>query len=114
MRISDWSSDVCSSDLYAALAAGESDRLLDLAAVEGLSRRIALHHGDLAPLDALEGGEARTAAFAFAAAADCGVVLGWSRDRQSGVEGQSVSVRVEPGGRAVNKDKQNDTTHTQV
>src|SRR5690606_29627683 len=63
----------------AALAAGQRDRLLDLAAIERLARVVVLDHGDFAELDALEGGEPRAAALALAAAADRGVVLGRAR-----------------------------------
>ena len=62
--------------LDAALAASEGDRLLELAAVERLALAVALDHGDVAQLDALESGEAGAAAFALAAAADRRVVLG--------------------------------------
>src|SRR3546814_7527111 len=44
MRISDWSSDVCSSDLQAADAA-EAHRVLTLADISGLSAKD--HHTDL-------------------------------------------------------------------
>src|SRR5690606_8761663 len=61
------------------LAAGEGDGLLDFAAVEWLAPAVALRHGHFAQLHPLESGEARTTAFALAAAADRGVVLGRAR-----------------------------------
>src|SRR5690606_14799785 len=58
-----------------ALAAGDLDRAGELVAVERFARSAGFHHGDLAQLDALEGGKARRAAFALAAAADGGAIL---------------------------------------
>src|SRR3546814_1844283 len=92
MRISDWSSDVCSSDLqlaldaghepfhahglHGALAAGDPDGTLQLFAVEGLALAALLHHHKFAKLHPLEGGEARAAAFALPAPANGSAVLG--------------------------------------
>src|SRR3546814_3339085 len=45
MRISDWSSDVCSSDLVGAVHRGEIDELLELAVVVVAQQGQHLHHG---------------------------------------------------------------------
>src|SRR6185437_6617496 len=60
----------------AALAAGEGDRLLDLATLERLALAAALDHHDLAQLHAFEGSEARATALALASPPDCRVILG--------------------------------------
>src|SRR3546814_18367614 len=80
MRISDWSSDVCSSDLPGRLAAG-ADRLARHRG--GMGRR---HRRRVPGLAAVPGGH---------------------RDRKSVVLGKSVSVRVDVGGRRIIKKKQN-------
>src|SRR3546814_6161472 len=54
MRISDWSSDVCSSDLYSALPAHRRDSLETsgpepMQANPGIQRRCDRRFGDLAP-----------------------------------------------------------------
>src|SRR3546814_1514855 len=63
MRISDWSSDVCSSDLHhgsaAALAADELGRCVDLGSGEGDHRRARRQTGQLLRAAVGEGGEAR-------------------------------------------------------
>src|SRR3546814_9777103 len=59
-----------------ALAAGDLDAAHQFLAVEGLARPTGLEHRDLAQLDAFEGGEARAAILALAAAADRRAVLG--------------------------------------
>src|SRR3546814_12151524 len=105
MRISDWSSDVCSSDLGAA-AAGEIQAALALAlrrvAPGEISRcllvvagqRLVGRVGDtVAQRLQVEHAEQRVAA------ADV--------DRKSVVEGKSVSVRVDLGGRRIIKKKKN-------
>src|SRR3546814_17928979 len=80
MRISDWSSDVCSSDLVGALQAVEPG-LHHLRAVDGdlLDPRLVLleHHA----------------------------ALQLGGDRKSVVKGKSVSVRVDLGGRRIIKQK---------
>src|SRR3546814_14609534 len=102
MRISDWSSDVCSSDLDAQivlfahqdvyLPAGWLDR-----AIEALSKLAARHPG-------------WAVAGPYGVKAD-GRHVGrvWDatmgRDRKSVVEGKSVSVRVDLGGRRIIKKK---------
>src|SRR3546814_17642677 len=81
MRISDWSSDVCSSDLVAHAGVAHG------AAQHRAAFRIL---GDLA-VDHVE-------------LADHRLQLG-ARDRKSVVEGKSVSVRVDLGGRRIIKKK---------
>src|SRR3954471_3454439 len=60
-----------------ALAAGMSDRPGQLVAIERLALAVFLDHCEVAQLDSLECGEARTARLALAAAANCGAVLAW-------------------------------------
>src|SRR3546814_14901467 len=110
MRISDWSSDVCSSDLGAepldvdpggghgeALALGDPDidRSGDcIGPVRRSEQRI--EHGDIVlavPVEVTHGGPAHP---------------GILEDRKSVVSGKSVSVRVDPGDRRIIKKK---TTH---
>src|SRR3546814_21085302 len=82
MRISDWSSDVCSSDLDAdssSLAHGIQKRLEIALALSNHSRLLLLDE----PMAGLTGQE-RSAI-----------------DRQSVVSGKSVSVRVDLGGRRI-------------
>src|SRR3546814_12133434 len=122
MRISYWSSDVCSSDLVAA-----NEMILDVgpAAVEALADaiktcRTLVWNGPLGafetpPFDAATVALAKTAA----ALTEGGTLLsvatrkaasalvsrrrsGNRTDRKSVVEGKGVSVRVELGGRRVN------------
>src|SRR3546814_17565027 len=82
MRISDWSSDVCSSDLL------------------GLRRRCqeAVPRG-------LEGTEALSAYRLAARPLTRELNEGRFEDRKSVVSGKSVSVRVDIGGRRINKKK---------
>src|SRR3546814_14997834 len=103
MRISDWSSDVCSSDL-------------DL---RGTGRRLSLDGGlHLDPqhgrLDDRQLRQRGAAARLPAAPAEHGAArqllphragLGIGRDRKSVVEGKRVSVRVDSGGRRIIKTK---------
>src|SRR3546814_16911088 len=102
MRISDWSSDVCSSDLFAAqlrehrgavvdkgagvLRAGFGRQNFELLAA-GKVRRL------LQPLQQAEGQRAEDVE------ADLAVGLAGPQDRKRVVEGQSVPLRVELGGR---------------
>src|SRR3546814_11599982 len=95
MRISDWSSDVCSSDLEVAVQVvrlvpvvpegrqAGSDRHQPDVAVEGVGRRDDLRRGDV-----------ERAQLALEAV-----------DRKSVVSGKSVSVRVDLGGRLIIKKK---------
>src|SRR3546814_12338688 len=94
MRISDWSSDVCSSDL---LAADRVDRGQHLAEIPG-DRDLVHWKRGAAVLDPEPGGAAREVA---------GHRI---EDRKSVVSGKSVSVRVDLGGRRILKKK--NTKHT--
>src|SRR3546814_17594089 len=103
MRISDWSSDVCSSDLFgagAAMGAGEPAEQIGIPAERG----VAAKRGVRADRTSGAGERARR------------IARDAQRDRKSVVEGKSVSGRVDPGGSRFNKKKlrsQNDTlTHT--
>src|SRR3546814_17164349 len=77
MRISDWSSDVCSSDLHPHSAATRLAR-------SGTGWRVTTARGSVT--------------------ADT-VLLACGGDRKSDVEGKSVSVRVDLGGRRIIKTK---------
>src|SRR3546814_16569198 len=105
MRISDWSSDVCSSDLSDARVAGAIDR----------------RHGDGvhpdANLDAV--GHLRLIAHVHAAHRMGTAMVGCRRtrtgDRKSVVSGKGVSVRVDlGGGRIVTKKKKTNTKNTRI
>src|SRR3546814_17214316 len=93
MRISDWSSDVCSSDLFEHdLSFGVAiGRLFKRAAGQGLTQlgHLGGRTGeiDIDAVDLLHSGQLR------------------GRDRKSVVEGKSVSVRVDLGGRRIIKKK---------
>src|SRR3546814_11849498 len=91
MRISDWSSDVCSSDLGAVLMTGEPE------AVRADCRVQEVYTGTGTPVVT-----GRAAAGSAAAATD----------RTSGVSGKSVSGRVDIGGRRIinNKNEVHTTT----
>src|SRR3546814_13884615 len=118
MRISDWSSDVCSSDLIAR-PVGE-EHAVRLVGEDGLGGGICGHYGDVAA-------QARQAAqdVELGAVVDGNHLVAWRRlvavalaerparlvpaigDRKSVVEGKSVSVRVDLGGRLIIKKKNN-------
>src|SRR3546814_11897359 len=95
MRISDWSSDVCSSDLAVALdvAQVEPGRLQPLP-LELHDPRLDDHTPDPEGGIAVAGGEHP---------ADAGPA---AEDRESVVEGKGVSVRVDLGGRRIIKKKE--------
>src|SRR3546814_12116865 len=97
MRISDWSSDVCSSDLLAHARPGGHARRGVRARAPLVWRRAAA-----APAGTPE---ARTPAATHRAARRH--VRG---DRKSVVVGKSVSVRVDLGGRRILKQKKNEST----
>src|SRR3546814_17839904 len=94
MRISDWSSDVCSSDLAALASVASSDGVNDVwtrmtaqsfipvDARDVDANQFYVRQVGLAQLD-LEG------------------QLAGGLDRKSVVEGKSVAVRVDPGGRRI-------------
>src|SRR3546814_17679681 len=88
MRISDWSSDVCSSDL-------------DLLRDQLLGRR----HADVERF-----GEAPDRVRSLLAERRVRLVAADELDRKSVVEGKSVSVRVDLGGRRIIKKHRNNTT----
>src|SRR3546814_13361215 len=116
MRISDWSSDVCSSDLLAPrLHAGSAEDWLPQA---GAYARLDMHyyeqlrwiqavlaaHPPRAAERAMFGGadmRPDEAAAIGAAGNLAEVVLPGLPDRKSVVEGKSVSVRVDLGGRRI-------------
>src|SRR3546814_13804507 len=85
MRISDWSSDVCSSDLQIVLGDAE----LEMLAARRLAPALGRDDLDLAEH-----------VLAFATREDATLV-----DRKSVVEGKSVSVLVDLGGRRIIKKK---------
>src|SRR3546814_15328281 len=98
MRISDWSSDVCSSDLDQRLAVGPRDQRAgadgeadrpEVAIAEDIGDGFVRQPPRDQRLEAIGHGEAR----------------GIEQDRQSAVEGKSVSVRVDLGGRRTIKKK---------
>src|SRR3546814_14024841 len=94
MRISDWSSDVCSSDLLGRL---DTDRALYLDKISGRRRvEISSRVGDRHPLTSTGLGKALLIDLAPAH---------WRHllDRKSVVSGKSVSVRVALGGRRIIK-----------
>src|SRR3546814_13791089 len=104
MRISDWSSDVCSSDLRAKCLDHELADSLPYyrALITALARLAGAHlSGRLSP--DVEN------AFPFdAEAAISGDKILWDQaklDRKSVVEGKGVSVRVDRGGRRIIKKK---------
>src|SRR3546814_15665644 len=107
MRISDWSSDVCSSDLHV----GIERRLFDQ--IEHRSEcveRVVQQH--IAVADALKDIAARLWQLAWqqrrkleVGAVDQIVDLDRAADRKSVVSGKSVSVRVDLGGRGIIKKK---------
>src|SRR3546814_17460956 len=115
MRISDWSSDVCSSDLEFAKVRQQfgqpigrfqalQHRLVDMYVAESEARGMA------ATLPALFGMANRRSAAVSAAKgqrAEAGRLI--AEDRKSVGEGKSVSVRVDAGGRGILKKKEKKT-----
>src|SRR3546814_16465764 len=108
MRISDWSSDVCSSDLQSRIAPaldGQKPRwrrgCLDLRSF-GFGRGVRRARLAARRPFAAAWGEADHESVADAA--DCFRSHG-DTDRKSVVEGKGVSVRVDVGGSRVNKKK---------
>src|SRR3546814_16522357 len=89
VRIGDWSSDVCSSDLIGALRGGSRP------ACCARRRRSASRRRRGRPRTARGGASGRCSS---------------RRDRKSGVQGQSASVRVDLGGRRIIKKKQKKDT----
>src|SRR3546814_11924966 len=105
MRISDWSSDVCSSDLLPGQPEGalRDDVALDLVgdAVDRRGRREHEGLGVHAGLYAVPVGKRAVGA----------EDLDPEPDRKSVVSGKSVSVRVDPGGRRIIKKKKTTALH---
>src|SRR3546814_14691577 len=105
MRISDWSSDVCSSDLVEFVGPGVigADELFRAArrAIDEARAAMAADVGEGAH-DAVG---AAHEDHAFAGIVDAVPVPGVREDRKSVEEGKSVSVRVDFGGRRIIKKK---------
>src|SRR3546814_18584763 len=105
MRISDWSSDVCSSDLATAqLAVEREERRAGGFAVVDPEAAAQLRRGDAA----VRGFE--RAAGQHQRAVDAQRVVGGRADRKSVVWGKSLAVRVDLGGRRFLKKKKAVTT----
>src|SRR3546814_14904098 len=98
MRISDWSSDVCSSDLLRALQAERA------AIPDSNGHRIAELESALVEADAWSAPSRAEQ-----------LLAGLGLDRKSVVEGKSGDVRVDLGGRrSLKKNKKHTTDHTQT
>src|SRR3546814_18510847 len=116
MRISDWSSDVCSSDLMPSgpglFAQGDG---ADCSATQRFYRIMQLEILDTLVLELARGQlEAR---IDHLVAFECGIVepdFVDQIDRKSVVEGKSVSVRVDLGGRRIIKTKRNNVGSKKV
>src|SRR3546814_16090595 len=120
MRISDWSSDVCSSDLVGALRTAGGDRhdAVHRRSLPGAHRPHARLRNDRCggvrrraaqladPRRPARPGDRRRALQRAAVRHPAGV------ERQSTVEGKSVSVRVALGGPRFYKKKKKDIAHT--
>src|SRR3546814_14550418 len=110
MRISDWSSDVCSSDLRLAAARIAADRMADIGPVGGEQAR-AHERGEPVPMEtrALFAYQSSTVVRRLARLVDDMV-----QDRKSVVSGKSVSVRVDLGGRRIIKQKNTYNTNNNL
>src|SRR3546814_15344202 len=113
MRISDWSSDVCSSDLGIDVDAALDPAGADLAGIDQdkgsqPADRVGFHR---LGLEVLEGGreerQTRSYPIVAQAALETALVIGGDLDRKSVVSGKSVSVSVDHGGRRIIKKKNN-------
>src|SRR3546814_18852244 len=101
MRISDWSSDVCSSDLHRNKLTVMENELVNM--VCGCHDEAGLRPvNSIARCDLLPAGAAETLPPAFLCIEN--------RDRKSVVSGKSVSVRVDLGGRRLITTQTNTTT----
>src|SRR3546814_16541386 len=109
MRFSDWSSDVCSSDLIEIEGARLRASLLDLESGEEVAVRAA--SGSLMPIAALPGGDWIGYHYSSTQPTDPVLIAltgAGPPARQSVVEGQSVQARVELVDRGlINKKKKN-------
>src|SRR3546814_11608644 len=111
MRISDWSSDVCSSDLLAVRQRPRSNlkshRLLNLTGSLALFSCMECDHNEMGGAEMSL--RSKLAVLGLTATlAPFGAQAG-ERDRKSVVWGKSGSVRVESGGRRILKKKTTDT-----
>src|SRR3546814_11978200 len=97
MRISDWSSDVCSSDLPVAL-----DQMINGA----FTAKLAFEQAELVKNERFAG-KSRMKRQKIVNRPRCAVEAG-EGDRKSVVEGKSVSVRVDLGGGRLIKKKKNE------
>src|SRR3546814_12683885 len=110
MRISDWSSDVCSSDLYDKLDADLAKAMMSINAVKAVEigaglEAAALSGEENADEMRLQGN--RVAFTSNRAGGILGVISTGQEDRKSVVSGKSVSLRVDLGGRRIIKQKNN-------
>src|SRR3546814_19352662 len=108
MRISDWSSDVCSSDLLVGASDAETQRGTGGGGFELFDRAPALGHPGDASAGAgallLLAGRARLRqqlAVVLARGEQAVAEVGRQGDRKSVVQGKGVSVRVDLGGRRI-------------
>src|SRR3546814_10986477 len=115
MRISDWSSDVCSSDRR-TMAKDHGSQIKDDETYEALRDDGASKEKAARIANARAGGsldhrgtdlEDRTKEELYDEAKGLGIECrsDMSKDRKNGVSGKSVSVRVDLGGRRINKKK---------
>src|SRR3546814_18635857 len=108
MRISDWSSDVCSSDLTAAFTLPILHRLMQFANTSASPARHPVRALILTPTRELadQVADSVTTYAKFTPLRSTGVFGGVDIDRKSVVSGKSVSVRVDlGGGRSIKKKK---------
>src|SRR3546814_12401490 len=106
MRISDWSSDVCSSDLRRAV-----DPRVDAPVVETLGRQDSLHQFGVGGQAGAHHRDIVSLAVAIAERRQIVEQVG-ELDRKSVVLGKSVSVRVDLGGRRIIKKKKKEENNT--
>src|SRR3546814_12479111 len=107
MRISDWSSDVCSSDLLRRLPqqGGHAPKVQGLLAIMPASSSQPARRLDLNLARQFSGWSRSTSATCQANWAPVAARPSQNGDRKSDVEGKSVSVRVDLGGRRIIKKK---------
>src|SRR3546814_13487242 len=114
MRISDWSSDVCSSDLSVgtgrmARDAGDFRRFMASPEADGAVLATAAALRQVRKMG--EGDGTDLLIVGLSATDYVGHSTGTEGDRKSVVSGKSVSVRVDLGGRRNIKKNKHDTTH---
>src|SRR3546814_20514901 len=107
MRISDWSSDVCSSDLAWGVRRGFSGQDRDK---PGLSWQPPFAILRAQPIVSVRRRSAIAGARGVRASRRPAQIPRLARDRKSVVSGKSVSVRVAPGGGSIIKKKKQNTT----